>query len=403
MTQPKIYIALPLMNEFENIPKLMQAILVQDYQNFELWVCVNQLESWWGDSEKISICENNKKSLEFLRNFDEFQVQIIDKSSKRNSWDAKNFGVGWARKTLMDAIVLKASENDIILTLDGDTTFSPSYLSSVLKTIETFPKAVALSVPYYHPLSADEGTDRNILRYEIYMRYYSLNLWRINNPYNFTALGSAIALPVWAYRRVRGITPHKSGEDFYFLLKLRKFGEIINWNPERVYPAARYSDRVFFGTGPAMIKGRSGDWSSYPFYDFELFDEVEKSFKSFSGLFYKDVDFPMKSFLSRQFKDEQWYLKLRKNNPSAERFVKACTDKVDALRILQFLKSSQKGRAGSDTEILIKFLKAFYPSESSINNFANFDFDHSPIKDLNLLRDFMLEKEEEYQKDGWTK
>jgi len=300
---------------------------------------------------------------------------------------------------VMDAIVLKANENDIMLTLDGDTTFNPSYFSSVVKTIQSFPKAVALSIPYYHPLTGDEETDRNMLRYEIYMRYYSLNLWRINSPYNFTALGSAIALPVWAYKRVRGITPHKSGEDFYFLLKLRKFGEIINWNPEKVYPAARYSDRVFFGTGPAMIKGRSGDWSSYPFYDFKLFDEVEESFNAFSDLFEKDVDYPMKSFLNEQFKDDQWHVKLRKNNPNLNRFIKACTDKVDALRILQFLKSSQKELGLSGMENLIHFLETFYPSETLNHNFANLDFDHSSVDDLNLSRDFMIKKEEEYQKE----
>lgn len=402
MTEPKIYIALPLMNEFENISNLMQASSDQDYRNFELWICVNQPESYWDDPAKISICENNQKTLDFLTNVKDFSLQVIDKSSKGKAWSKKTFGVGWARKTLMDAIALKADENDIILTLDGDTNFKPSYFSSIIKTIQSFPKAVALSIPYYHPLSGDEETDRNILRYEIYMRYYSLNLWRINNLYNFTALGSAIAVPVWSYRRVRGITPHKSGEDFYFLLKLRKFGEINNWNSEKVYPAARYSDRVFFGTGPAMIKGRSGDWSSYPFYEFELFDEVAESFNAFTDLFDKDVDFPMKSFLNEQFKDDQWHEKLRKNNPNPDRFVKACTDKVDALRILQYLKNSQEKNNLPTIRNLIRFLETFYPTESSNNNFANLDFDQSSIDDLNALRDFMIEKEEEYQKNVWN-
>ncbi len=92
---------------------------------------------------------------------------------------------------------------------------------------------------------------------------------------SFTAIGSAMALPVKSYRAIGGMTPHKSGEDFYFLQKLRKFGKVLTWNKEKVYPEARYSDRVFFGTGPAMIKGRDGDWSSYPIYPFELFDEIK--------------------------------------------------------------------------------------------------------------------------------
>lgn len=170
MKQPKIYIALPLMNEFENISKLMRAFSVQDYRNFELWICVNQPEAYWDDSERIMICENNQKTLHFLTKVKNIPLQIIDKSSKRKAWLKKDFGVGWARKTLMDAIALKAEENDVILTLDGDTDFNSTYFSSIIKTIQTFPKAVALSIPYYHPLSGDEETDRNILRYEIYMR-----------------------------------------------------------------------------------------------------------------------------------------------------------------------------------------------------------------------------------------
>ena len=93
---------------------------------------------------------------------------------------------------------------------------------------------------------------------------------------------------------------------------------------------------------------------------------------------------------------------MRKNNPSRNRFIKACTDKVDALRILQFLKSSQKEKSESDEDNLISFLKTFYPTASLINNLTTFSFDQSPVQDLNLLRDFMVEKEEKYQQNDWN-
>ncbi len=104
----------------------------------------------------------------------------------------------------------------------------PVIFNRLLNTFKHHPDAVALSVPYYHNLTGDEEKDRAILRYEIYMRYYAINLWRIGSPYNFTAVGSAMALPVWAYRAIGGITPHKSGEDFYFIQKLRKYRGNIN-------------------------------------------------------------------------------------------------------------------------------------------------------------------------------
>lgn len=397
----RIFVAIPLMNEFENLQNLIEYLSAQDFQNFEVWFCVNQVEDWWEDREKISICEDNQKSLEYLKNITQSPITIVDRSSKGKGWDKKNFGVGWARKVIMDEISKKADDHDIILTLDGDTRFRSGYFSSIVERIQKYPKAVALSVPYYHNLTGDEQTDRNILRYEIYMRYYSLNLWRIQNPYNFTALGSAIAVPNWAYKRVRGITPHKSGEDFYFLLKLKKFGEIIQWNSEKVYPAARYSDRVFFGTGPAMIKGKAGDWSSYPIYHYQLFDEVQKTFEAFSNLFDREVDFPMKAFLNDHFCDEQWFLKLRKNNPKKERFVKACQDKVDALRILQFLKASQKGRNESDEQNLMLFFEEFYADSPVKDKISNFDFDKSRVEDLNAFRDFLMNEEEKYQHNVW--
>lgn len=403
MRIPKIHIALPVMNEWVNLPKLITAIKAQDYKNYELWVCINQPESWWSDPDKISICEDNQRSIDYFSINNNFPIHIFDKSSQKKGWDSKKYGVGWARKILMDEIALIANPEDIIISLDADTVFNSGYFSSVVKTIQNHPKAVALAVPYYHLLTNNQETDRHILRYEIYMRYYSLNLWRIKCPYNFTALGSAIALPVWAYRKIKGITPHISGEDFYFLLKLRKLGDVILWNTEKVYPAARYSDRVFFGTGPAMIKGKSGDWSSYPIFHTQLFDEVEQSFKAFFNLHKTDINFPMKSFLTKQFRDEKWYLKLRNNNPSITTFIKACHDKVDALRILQFLKYKQNLRNDQDEKNLIAFLNVFYTNNSPIKNISNFDFNRSSIHVLNSIRDFFVQNEEEYQKYAWYK
>ncbi len=388
---PKVYLAIPLMDEFQNISNLINDIKKQDYANFDVVFCVNQPDSWWTDTNKVSICENNRKTINFLKKVE--IGSIIDKSGKGNGWDSKNYGVGWARKTIMDSIAKNAEPNDIILTLDGDTRIKTDYISSVVNTINNHSKAVALSIPYYHPLTEDEETNRNILRYEIYMRYYSLNLYRIKNPYHFTALGSAIAVPVWAYKRVRGITPHKSGEDFYFLLKLKKFGNILNWNPSKVYPEARYSDRVFFGTGPAMIKGREGNWSSYPIYNYQLFDDIKKSFNAFNVLFKSEANYPMKSFLSKQFNDDEWHVALRKNNKTAVRFYKACTDKVDALRILQYLKSNNENN--QDESNLLEFMNAFYPDNNIVN--SGFDFLHTSVHELNELRNYLVEKEEIYQ------
>lgn len=397
----KIYIALPILNESENLDAFMHCLQAQNYRDFELMACVNQPDSWWDEDQKLVFCEDNQKSISYLKNIEDLEITIIDKSSKGQGWDHKKYGVGWARKLCMDYCAEKATENDIILCVDADTTFKEGYFSSIVGSLKKYPKAVVLSVPYYHPLCEDQENNRNILRYEIYMRYYALNLLRIQNKYSFTALGSAIAIPVWAYKRIGGITPHKSGEDFYFLQKLRKFGDIITWNPEMVYPSPRYSDRVFFGTGPALIKGRDGDWSSYPIYHYSLFDEIQNSYSSFDDLFKIDVDFPMKSFLDAQFGSKIWYEPLRKNSKSLKQFIKSITDKVDALRILQYLKSEQQKRNDCNEHNIIEFLELFYPEASAFLNLSELSFEKSTIKDLNNLRDFLQSQEAKYQNNDW--
>ncbi len=396
----KIYIALPVMDEMEYLPELINNIKKQKFRSFELFVCVNQLDEWWSDPKKENICLNNIHALELLKKTKQFPVIVIDKSSKGMGWKGKRFGVGWARKTIMDNISLKADKNDIILSLDADTSFSENYFSSIADSFKTDEKVVALSVPYYHKLTGDEVADRNILHYEIYMRYFTLNLWRIKNPSRFTALGSAIAVPVWAYKTIGGITPHKSGEDFYFLQKLRKYGKLKIWNNEKVFPAARFSDRVFFGTGPAMIKGKNGDWSSYPFYHFSLFDKIKNTFDLFSELYEKDIETPMTNFLNDQFRSENIWAPLRKNFKTRGNFVKACEDKVDGLRILQYLKTSQKDNKNSDEENLKEFLFEFYKNkEIEKLDPDEFSFTESKISHLNLIRDFLVMKESELQKE----
>ena len=403
----RIYAALPALDEYSYLKEVINCVKSQTYTNFELIVCVNQPEGWWLDSEHKSACQNNQESIKWLLNQDEVNLTLIDKSSKGKGWEKKKSGVGWARKTLMDFIVDKAKDDDIILSLDADTVFNPNYFQSIVDNFKSNPKLVAVSVPYYHPLTEDEDTNRHILRYEFYMRYYALNLWRIKNPYNFSALGSAIAVPIWAYKRVGGISPHKSGEDFYFLLKLRKFGKLGLWNSEKVFPAARYSDRVFFGTGPAMIKGAAGDWSSYPIYDFRIFDEIEMTYSLFEKLYKENLDFPMKAFLSNLFKDEKWFEPLRKNSSSFKHFIKACYDKVDALRILQYLKFRQKQSEFSDEEMLRKFLLKFHLLNENAEMLEILDpswtFEKANVDDLNSLRNFLVKIEEKYQKDEYSK
>lgn len=338
---PKIYVALPVLNEVENLPQLIKCLNSQTIQDFELIVCINQYESWWDIADKNIICQNNQESINYLKELYDKRITIIDRSSKGNGWPEKKGGVGWARKIAMDFINLQANPEDLIVSIDADTDYPSNYLEEIINSFRYNPKITSIAIPYYHKLSGNE-TDELILRYEIYMRNYLLNMLKIQNPYAFTALGSAIALPVWAYRKIGGITPVKSGEDFYFLQKLVKTARIGIWLNTLAYPSSRFSDRVLFGTGPALIKGSGGDWDSYPIYAKSLFSKIKETYDSFNDLFEKDIETPMDDFLKNQFNTDDLWGALRNNYTDKENFIRACKVKVDGLRILQFLKKENQ-------------------------------------------------------------
>jgi hypothetical protein len=78
----------------------------------------------------------------------------------------------------------------------------------------------------------------------------------------------------------------QGGEDFYFLQKVFAFGKVKELEQLHVYPMARFSDRIPFGTGPALQKiadEPDGEMKSYHFDAFlalkELFDLRHAFFK----------------------------------------------------------------------------------------------------------------------------
>ena len=385
--------ALPIMNE-PNVENTIQQILAQTQAPTALYICVNQPETYKNDPEKRHIFEQNQK---FIARHSHVggnpNIHIIDKST--TGWDSKNYGVGMARKTLMDTINEIANPEDIIISLDADTEYPLEYFESVKNifdrskvkgqgskdvskannlspfALRLLPNIVALANPYYHKLTDCEAENRAILRYEIYMRCYLKNLVRVGSPYAFTALGSAMAVRVEAYRKMGGMAPKKSGEDFYFLQQLCKIGTVVTENSVKVYPATRLSDRVFFGTGPAMIKGVAGDWSSYPIYPPKLWDEIAKIYQNFKTYF-----------------SPEDYQKLKSNSKTEAQFQKFCHEKFDALRILQYLKSKHARNPQSDEISLIENLEIF---SVGANNYLplpppNFSFETAKIELLDEIR-----------------
>lgn len=199
------------------------------------------------------------------------------------------------------------------------------------------------------------------------------------------------------------MTPKLSGEDFYFLQKIVKTGRLIHFNSEIVFPATRFSDRVFFGTGPALIKGIEGDWNSYPVYDYMLYDQVAETYKAFRPLYTKDVKTPLDDFMIRKFGELPW-TRLRQNYKSQSHFIRACHEKIDGLRILQFLKESQapgeKVSEAALTRLLALYKNQFPELISPLK--MEVCFSTSPIAELDHIRDVLFEIETSYRKIHWN-
>jgi hypothetical protein len=393
-----IHVALPALNELGYIEKTLECLQKQSIRGFYVWVCVNQPESFHSDAQKQHICLNNAATLELLRKYPLDHLRIIDRTSPGKGWPEGKVGVGYARKTLMDAINLEAKEDDIIVSMDADTSFGEYYLESIEQVFKKNPTALALANPYYHPLKGDEVLDRAMLRYEIYMRYYAMNMRLTGTPYCYSPLGSAMAITIKGYRKINGMTPKKSGEDFYFLQKAVKAGRLLMHNHEVVYPGNRLSDRVFFGTGPAMIKGISGQWASYPLFHPALFQQVKETIALFPRLHKTSISTPMDEFLRNHFKEEDVFQPLRRNHKEPAGFIKACHEKIDGLRILQFLKIFNTSYTSTDEDNLQSFIDTHFPSGEMDKELKNLDFSATDVESINKIRNFLFQTERHLQK-----
>lgn len=367
-----ISVAIPMMAEYDNLPRLFASLESQTFPHFTVYCCVN-------NEEGGPALDDNLRTLEWLKGYNGVPLVIIDRCTQGHGWQGKQNGVGWARKMLFDLISERCDDAEAIVSLDADTHIAPEYLQGVFDTLNAAPGA-AFSVPYYHPLGGDDTLDRPLLRYECYMRHYLIGLLRIHNPYAFTALGSAMAFPLTAYRRVGGITPMASGEDFYLLQKFAKTGAVVSRFADphdnarlAVRPQGRASTRVPFGTGPAIARGMDAIEASYPFYRPEAFEAVAATFEAFPTLYTREVETPMSAFLRQQLRTDDLWEPLRRNFHDREHFVRACAERVDGLRILQYLRGTP----------------AFRLPDSGMP----VDFRHDPIAQLDAYRDRLFQDE----------
>lgn len=260
-------------------------------------------------------------------------------------------GAGLARKSGMDEAVrrfnLLGNEEGIIVSLDADTLVDKNYLVAIEDHFKNHPKQPGATISFSHQTqNLPEKQKVGIGLYEKYLSYYREALAFSGYPHAMFTVGSAFAVKAAAYVKRGGMNRRQAGEDFYFLQNLVQMGTVGEITSTRVYPSARLSDRVPFGTGPILQKWMDGEEDLRLTYDFqafiflkaffdrktELFQTGEKGYESLL----RDLPGPVSRFLEKDhFRTE--VADLNKNCSTLKVFGARFFQKFNAFKILKYL------------------------------------------------------------------
>ena len=182
-------------------------------------------------------------------------------------------GVGLARKIGADiALQLYAKkivDDPRMFMTDADVRLPAGYFDAIQDDSGT------VLYPFRH-VANDPVLLAKAQLYELHIRYYAWALRRAGSPYAFPSLGSTIAVHAQAYVKVRGIPKRNAAEDFYFLNKLAKVAPVTVISEPEIEIDSRLSERVPFGTGPALRKMTELQmpYASYNISSFEVLKQT---------------------------------------------------------------------------------------------------------------------------------
>ena len=257
------------------------------YSKIEVIILINQSEA---ASEEI-VVSNQRTKIELDSWISKNKNEYITFFAVGPVKLAKKWaGAGLARKTGMDEAVLRFNsiekKDGIIVSLDADTLVEYNYLAEIESHFKSNPKNVAATILFEHQnLGLDQKHLEGIKYYENYLKYYKEAIEFTGYPYSMFTIGSAFAVTAEAYIKRGGMNRRKAGEDFYFLQNLAQLGPIGEITTTKVYPSARLSDRVPFGTGPILQKWMTGEEDLTKTYNFQAFADLKEFFDLKEELF----------------------------------------------------------------------------------------------------------------------
>ena len=283
-------IVIPVYNE-PHFPDFLKSLLDADPPGiiWEIIIIVNEPEDCPADCHL-----QNLNTIEIIATLsstlgrDDLNIHIIDPGP----FPRKKAGAGLARRIGMDEAVRRYNDLDrpdgIIVSLDADTSCSTDYLEKLARFFLNEPGAGGCTVYFEHIFHKTDIPDAHqlnaIINYELYLRYLRLSLEWMGHPFAVHSLGSAFAVRASRYVLAGGMGLKLAGEDFHFLQKCLPHGDFWELNNTSVFPSARASDRVIFGTGPFISRFMGEGKQIAEVYSFDLFRSLRPLFKLVNSL-----------------------------------------------------------------------------------------------------------------------
>lgn len=298
----------------------------------------------------LSACPIGPEIMQEIEEIRESKLRVayVDASSSGFELPERG-GVGMARKIGMDiglgAFDYSSPGEKLLISLDADTLVEPNYLSEVRRYFAG--KGVHGAVVSFSHRMPDNGKHNSaICAYELFLRYYVAGLHYAGSPYAFHTIGSTMVCTASAYVAVGGMNRRRAAEDFYFLQKLAKYRGIGEIRGTIVYPSARASGRVPFGTGRKISEMIENGEKEFPFYSPEIF-RVLRGFLQMMGASVAlsgkdtlkrshDIESLLADYLSESGFDVVWE-RLKKNSPDNDRLLRQFHGWFDGFRTLKLV------------------------------------------------------------------
>ena len=282
-------VVIPVCNESPNIVedvcshitnKCLLVLVVNSPDNQHIWQQNNQIMIDYLCQNSVSENEvsENIRHLVFDKSYD---ILLVDRNSTGLQVNPKQ-GVGLARKIGADIALKLYSQGLIkhpwIFSTDADVVLPENYFSCINSLKDNY-SAVVLD---FNHLSDNPELAKLQYLYDFKMRYYLAGVKYGQVGYAYIPLGSTLIASMESYAQVRGFPKRNAGEDFYLLNKLAKI-KPIKYKIDNciIRIQSRFSDRVPFGTGPAIKKiDDLADINDYSYYNPQCFTFL-KQWKQF--------------------------------------------------------------------------------------------------------------------------